>query len=148
MDLKKTAYLCSGKYASRSVLASREWAGGAAQRGECIISGFQSELERNVLEILLRTKAPIIMVLARCIYPNCPNAFKEAVEEGRMLICSQFEDDNSAVTFERAYKRNKLVIEYADKIVIGHVSKGGMIDSLLKRTDKPYTILDKITANL
>lgn len=143
MDLPKIAFLCSDKYSSKSVLASYDWANEAARGGKCIISGFQSRLERDVLDILLRSKAKVVMVLARCIYQKCPRAYAEAVKDGRLFICSPFDDEIPIVTRERALQRNKFVIDSADEIAIGHITPGGMIESLLKSSSKPYIVLDR-----
>ena len=143
MDLPKIAFLCSDKYSSKSVLASYDWANEAARGGKCIISGFQSRLERDVLDILLRSKAKVVMVLARCIYQKCPRAYTEAVKDGRLLICSPFDDEIPIVTRERALQRNQLVIDSAEEIIIGHVTEGGMIASLLQEAAKPVNVLDK-----
>lgn len=139
----KTAFLCSDNYSSKSVLASYDWASKMKKQNRCVISGFQSRLERDVLDLLLQGTSPIVMVLARSIFVKCPSKYRAAVERGQMLIVSPFEDDIPIVTRERARIRNLKVIEFADEIVVGHISNGGMIENILSTANKPIFVIDK-----
>jgi hypothetical protein len=48
------------------VLKCYDWAAG--QHDGCVVSGFSSKLEQDVLHFLLKVKCPIILVLARRMY--------------------------------------------------------------------------------
>ena len=139
-----TAFFCSDKYSSKSVLACYDWATEMKKAGRIVISGFQSRLEKDVLEILIKGSQPVVMALARGIYKSCPIQYADAVREGRMLILSQFEDELTVVTKEQAYARNIKVIELATDVVIGHINEGGMLEAIAKTIEKPLTILDKV----
>jgi len=68
---------------------------------------------------------------------------KELVESGQLLIISQFDESITERTREQATIRNKFVIDNADEIVIAHIVKGGMLESLNIRNDIPVRVLDR-----
>ena len=65
-----------------------DWATKMRSQGKCVISGFNSKLEKDVLYFLLKGEQPIIMVLARRMYKNLPAELKKALEQNRLLIVS------------------------------------------------------------
>ena len=68
LKLKKTAFLASSTISSETVLRCYDWATEMRNRGECVVSGFSSKLEQDVLHFLLKGSQPIIIVLAgECI---------------------------------------------------------------------------------
>ncbi len=70
LKLSKTAFLCSRKVPSNAVLKCYDWAIEQREAGECIISGFHSQLEKGILHYLLKGKQPIIIALARGLKQN------------------------------------------------------------------------------
>lgn len=56
---------------------------------------------------------------------------KAAVDAGRLLIVTSFENSVKRVTAETAEKRNRFMLELADEIVIGYAGKGGMLERLV-----------------
>lgn len=66
LKLPKTAFLCSRKVPDSVVLKCYDLAIEQREKGNCVISGFQSQLEKDVLHYLLKGHQPIILVLARC----------------------------------------------------------------------------------
>lgn len=140
LKMKKLAFLSSRKCESEDIKKVNEWAINFTQEDVCIISGFQSRLEKEVLNILLkRSDTKIVLVLATRIYQWCPVKFKKAIDEGRMLIISPFKIDSTIPTLHNATKRNKYVINNADEVLVGTLSKDGMLDKLTKETQ--YTII-------
>lgn len=81
-----------------------------------VVSGFHSHLERNVLDILLRGKCPIIVVLARGMYRKLPKQYEEAMNQNRLLIISYEKETITRVSEESAHKRNGRVREFADEM--------------------------------
>lgn len=68
LKLQKTAFLASSNIASETVLQVYDWATDMRNRGECVVSGFNSKLEQDVLHFLLKGSQPVIIVLARRMY--------------------------------------------------------------------------------
>ena len=72
LKLQKTAFLASSNIATETVLQVYDWATDMRSSGECVISGFNSKLEQDVLHFLLKGSQPIILVLARRMYKIIP----------------------------------------------------------------------------
>ena len=114
LTLKKTAFLASNTISSETVLSVYDWATEMRNRGECVVSGFSSKLEQDVLHFLLKGSQPIILVLARRMYRDIPDELKEPLGQNRLLIISV----SNAVRQSKvtAIARNRYVCEMADKI--------------------------------
>ena len=112
LNLPKTAFLASSTIPPDMVLKCYDWA--TAKHEGCVVSGFSSKLEQDVLHFLLKTRCPVILVLARCMYKVIPEYLKEAIDEGRLLIISV----SNAVRQSKAtaHARNKYICEMADSI--------------------------------
>ena len=143
LKLKKTAFLASSTISSETVLRCYDWATEMRNRGECVVSGFSSKLEQDVLHFLLKGNQPIIVVLARRMYRNIPDGLKEPLAQNRLLIISV----NNAVRQSKvtAMARNKYVCEMADSICFVGVTeqsslyayKNEYLNKLSKSTQNP-----------
>lgn len=133
LKLKKTAFLSSRQYEAEDLKKVKEWANGIIQNNVCVISGFQSRLEREALNVLLeKQNVKIIMVLSRKIFKECPAKYKKAVNDGRLLIISPFKTNSLKPTLQTSTKRNKYIIDNSDEIMVGTISEGGMLDQLTR----------------
>ena len=137
LKLKKTAFLASSTIPPDMVLKCYDWA--TAKHEGCIVSGFSSKLEQDVLHFLLKAKCPVILVLARCMYKVIPAELKEAMEEGRLLILSVSNANRqSKVT---AHARNKYICEIADQILfVGVTEKSSLAELASAYKDKTATL--------
>jgi hypothetical protein len=63
--LDKTAFLCSRRVPASVILRFYDWATAQRDAGRCVISGFHSQIEKDVFHFLLKGKQPIILALAR-----------------------------------------------------------------------------------
>lgn len=125
---QKTAFLESGTIAPDEVLRCYDWATG--EHEGCVVSGFSSRLEQDVLHFLLRAKVPVIMVLARRMYQRIPEELKAPLEQGRLLIVST----TTAVRQSRAtaLARNRYICELADRIMMVGVTESSSLYGLQK----------------
>lgn len=64
IELPKTAFLCSRHVSASIILKCYDWAIDQRNGNGCIISGFHSQIEKDVLHYLLKGKQPIIIALA------------------------------------------------------------------------------------
>ena len=112
----KTAFLASNTISSETVLHCYDWATEMCRQGRCVVSGFSSKLEKDVLHFLLKGNQPIIMVLARQMYKAVPTDLKEALEQNRLLIIST--SNAARQSRATALARNKYVCEMAEEIVL------------------------------
>ena len=132
----KTAFLASSTIPPDMVLKCYDWATGKHEG--CVVSGFSSKLEQDVLHFLLKAKCPIILVLARCMYKVIPEELKEAIEEGRLLMISV----SNAVRQSKvtAYARNKYICEIVDQILFVGVSEKSSLYCLQEEFKEKVTI--------
>ena len=137
LNLPKTAFLCSRKVPASVVLKCYDWAIEQREKGVCVISGFHSQIEKDVLHYLLKGKQPFLLALARGMKEKIEPELEKPLQEGRLLIVSPFEKKIKRVSEQTAVVRNKLMIDLADQITIGYASPGGQLEKLLKGIEKP-----------
>ena len=120
------------------VLCSRVWATCMSPRqipeAEVYLGGFHSPPEQKILEELLKRRARIIYCPAWGLDGAMRPDVLSALEDNRMLFLEMCTGDTHVApgTLAAAEQRNRFVIQNADKLWIPHVTKGGMLDRLLK----------------
>jgi len=139
LNLHKTAFLCSRQVPASVVLKCYDWAIEQREKGNCVISGFHSQIEKDVLHYLLKGNQPIILALARGLKEKLEPEFKKTIDQGRLLIITPFDRNVKRVTEQTAYVRNQLMIDVADDITIGYASAGGQLEKLIM--DRIFTKL-------
>ena len=126
LKLKKTAFLASSTIPPEMVLKCYDWAAGKHEG--CVVSGFSSKLEQDVLHFLLRAKCPVIMVLARQMYKEIPEELKEPLEQGNLLIIST--STASRQSKSTALVRNRYICDMADNILMVGVTETSSLSQL------------------
>lgn len=116
LKLPKTAFLASNTISSETVLRCYDWATEMRRQGRCVVSGFSSKLERDVLHFLLKGNQPIIIALARQMYKALPMNLKAALEQNRLLIIST--SNAARQSRATASARNRYVCEMAEQVVL------------------------------
>ena len=113
LKLQKTAFLASSTIPPEMVLRCYDWAAG--MHDGCVVSGFSSKLEKDVLHFLLKSKCPIILVLARKMYKVIPDELKDLLKQGKLLIISI----SKAVRQSKAtaQSRNRYICELSDSLL-------------------------------
>ncbi len=121
LNLPKTAFLASNTISSETVLRCYDWATKMSHQGQCVVSGFSSKLEKDVLHFLLKGKSPIIIVLARRMYVKLPEEWRDRINDGRMLVVAT----SPAVRQSRqtAAIRNHYIADICEKIYLACVSE-------------------------
>jgi len=137
LKLPKTAFICSRKVSASAVLKCYDWAIAQREAGNCVISGFHSQLEKDVFHYLLKGKQPIIITLARGLKEKLEPELQKPLDKGRLLIITPFEKTIKRITEQTAATRNKMMIDLADGITVGFASAGGQLEELLKGIEKP-----------
>jgi predicted Rossmann fold nucleotide-binding protein DprA/Smf involved in DNA uptake len=136
LNLPKTAFLASSTIPSDMVLKCYDWATQMAKEGKCVVSGFSSHLEKEVLYFLAKGKQPIILVLAREMYKQIPSELQPLLDANRLLIISVSKATRQSKA--TAYARNKYICEIADNILfVGVTEKSSLY--LLKEMYKSKT---------
>lgn len=132
LELPKTAFLSSRRVAPAAVMRCYDWASEMRKSGRCVVGGFQSALERDVLKLLLPAGGPpIIMVLARGMWRLVPTEYREAINSGRMLVVSPVSQKINRVSKASAEKRNAWILDNCDEAVIASLDPGGSLARLV-----------------
>jgi len=91
-------------------------------------------MERECLALLLRGRQPIIICPARSIEGmRLPKPWRQAMDEGRLLVLSSFPAGQNRATAERAHSRNLLVAALADEVFVSHASPGGKMEQFCRQ---------------
>lgn len=130
LKLHKTAFLCSRQISAQSVLKCYDWATKQRDEGCCVISGFHSQIEKDVLHFLLKGKQPIILVLGRSLYKQIPEELIKPLKDDRLLIISVVSQTIKRQSVNTALIRNKYIIENANVVVFGSLDEGGNLYQL------------------
>lgn len=128
--LPKVAFLASRKITPENVLAAHAWATRVREESRAVISGFQSELERDVLKFLLRGTCPIIVVRGNRCPKTMPTNLRAAAADNRILVVSLPTSTNRRVGETAALRRNRFVVDQADEIVFGALDPQGHLAEL------------------
>lgn len=132
LKLEKTGFLCSRKCPADVVLKSYNWAKEQRVKGNCIVCGNHSQIEKDVFEILLKGSQPLILVLARRMKTRWELSIQKALKDNRLLIISPFTEKETRVTQELAEKRNRFIIDLCEKNYIPYTQLNGILEKLLK----------------
>lgn len=147
------AFFCSSKAPASILLAAHDLAQQWRRSDVTVIGGFHSPVEQEVLTVLLRGPAPLIICPARSLHTmRLKPAWREAMEAGRLLLMSAFPDHVRRATRETAATRNRFVAALADAVVIGHAEAGSRTEALAEEAlgqRKPvFTIAHQANNNL
>lgn len=125
LKLPKTAFLASNTIPTDMVLKCYDWATQMAKEEQCVVSGFSSHLEKEVLHFLMKGRCPIILVLAREMYKQIPQELQTLLDDNRLLIIST----NNAVRQSRvtAFARNRHICEMANSILFVGVTESSSL---------------------
>ena len=134
LKLPKTAFLASNTIPTDMVLKCYDWATQIAKEEQCIISGFSSHLEKEVLHFLMKGRCPIILVLAREMYKQIPSDLQTLLDANRLLIISVSKSVRQSKA--TAYARNKYICEMADKILFVGVTEKSSLYPLRETYEK------------
>jgi len=126
LNLPKTAFLASSTIPLDMVLRCYDWA--TSKHEGCVVSGFSSKLEKDVLHFLIKGKQPVIVVLARQMYKQIPQELQPLLEENRLLMISV----SNSVRQSRAtaLARNRYICELSDHIFMVGVTESSSLYDL------------------
>ena len=130
---EKVGFLASRRVPPEAVMRSLGWAMRMRDGGVCVMSGFQSLLEKEVLNILLKGTSPLILVLARRMWDarHIPALFRKPLAEGRLLVVSPVSQSIRRVDARSAALRNRYILDRADSLFLGALDPDGSLKDLL-----------------
>ena len=120
LQTKPVALFCSVKCPGNLILQTYDLAQKWRDQGVTVISGFHSPMERECLNILLRSPHAVILCPARNLPRRIEPEFKRPLDEGRLLMLSAFPDSIKRATVETAHQRNRVVAALAERIFVAY----------------------------
>ena len=120
LQTKPLALFCSRKCPGNLILQTYDLAQKWRDQGVTVIGGFHSPMERECLNILLRSPHAVVICPAHRLPHRIEPEFKRPLAEGRLLLLSAFPDSIKRATVETAHQRNRFVAALADRIFIAH----------------------------
>lgn len=137
LTLCKVGFLASRKIVPSSVIPTINWANQVSHDPHsAIVSGFQSTLEREVLDIALSGTCGIIYVLNRSLYRQIPPNLRHAYNANRILFISLTTENTIRPSAANASVRNRYIADIADSLVFASVHETSSLH-ILTRTNKP-----------
>jgi len=135
----KIAFFCSQKCPAEVILKSFDWAIEQRNKGNCIITGAHSPIEKDVFHFLLKGKQPLILVLGRKMWKGLDPLLQSAIDTNRLLIIDQMGEGHERISKSSSLKRNEIILKIADEIVVAHATEGGKLDRMLKTQNNKCT---------
>lgn len=133
LRLPLTALFCSRKCPGDAILKAYDLARELRENETPVISGFHAPVEKDMLEILLKGKGPIVICPARGLEGmRITGALKQPIDQGRVLILSCFQPEIARITQTMAKQRNQLVLSLAFQVNIIYASLGGEVEKLFQ----------------
>lgn len=125
----KLAFFCSQKCPPDFILKiydkTKEW----RENNVCVISGFHTPVEKDVLQYLLKGEQPVIICPARSLDDYKLDAhIKREVDKGRVLIISKLQ--NKRISQKCSHLRNIFIAELADEIFAAYAEPGGTVQKI------------------
>lgn len=141
LTLRKVGFLASRMVNPMSVIPSINWANKASSDPNiAIVSGFQSTLEREVLDIVLSGTCGIIYVLNRSLYRQIPLNLRPAFDSNRILFISLTSEKTTRPSAINAAIRNHYITDIADALTFVSVNETSSLHHLTQ-IDKPILLL-------
>ena len=142
----RLAFFCSVKCPGEPIVQAYDLARSLRDAGVTVIGGFQSPIERDCLELLLRGSQPVIICPARSLHRmRLTSAWKTAFEQKRLLLLSPFGERFRRPTVELSEQRNEFVASIADRVLFAYAEPGGKTEALAGKvisSGKPVFTLD------
>lgn len=131
LDSAPIAFFCSRSCPGDIILKAQDWANARGAVSAPVIGGFHTPVERDVLRILLRGGAPVVIVLARTMQGyRAPPPIKAAVAAGVAWIVSPFPRIQTRTTAVTAEARNRHILTLCERVLIAHAAPGGKTETL------------------
>lgn len=146
LDKRLLGFFCSVRCPGDVILKTYDFARALRETDVTIVGGFQSPMEKECLDPLLRGSASVIVCPARGLGTmRIPKGWKKPLADGRLLLLSFFDDKLRRPTAAIAAERNAYVAALASRLLIAHAEKGGKTEKLCKDAltrGKPVFALD------
>ena len=148
LDRRLIGFFCSVRCPGDVILRTYDLARALRSMDVTLIGGFQSPMEKDFLDLVLRGPSSVVVCPARGLGTmRIPKVWKNPLAEGRLLLLSFFDDNVRRPTADIAAKRNAYVAALAHRLLIAHAEKGSKTEKLCKDAlahGKPVFTLDSL----
>lgn len=153
LETKPIGLFCSSRCSGTLVLHAYDLARGLRRCHIPVIGGFHSPVEKECLELLLRGSQPTILCLARSLQRmRVPTTWQAAVDDGRLLLLSDFPETVRRVTTATTARRNELVAKFATALLVIHAAPGsrtfGLCDQIIPTGKQVFALESPYNAAL
>lgn len=135
LDGPLLALFCSRRCPGNVILRAYDLAVALRDSVVPVIGGFHTPVEKELLRVLLRGSAPVVIVEARGRRTRRTKEVKEReshIAAGRLLVLWPFPDDQTRVTQPLAAERNRIVAGLASRTLFLHAAPGGATERLAR----------------
>ena len=133
LDGRLLGFFCSVRAPGDALLKTYDLARALRVAPVTLVGGFQSPMEKEFLDLLLRGSARVVVCPARGLgVMRIPKAWKAPLAAGRLLILSFFDDALRRPTAAVAAERNARVAALADLLLVAHAEPGGKTERLCR----------------
>lgn len=143
LERSKTAFLSSRKAPDELNEIVKEWVEGLKPETDCVMCGNLTTIEQFVLHELLAAGIPVILVLAEAMPQTFYGETAEALNAGKLLVITHCDSSVHSVCARSAFDRNMLMLQLADKIVVGQSTAGGNLERALTGFDNITYLLKR-----
>jgi hypothetical protein len=127
------ALFCSIRCPGKLILETYDLARALRDAGVPVLSGFHTPMEKECLDLLLRGNQPVIACPARGIEDmRLPSTLKTAIDSGRLLLLSPFNQKDRRPTARLAEERNRFVAALATEVFVAYAAEGGKTEQLCR----------------
>lgn len=146
LEEKLLGFFCSRRCPGGIILKIYDLARGLRSTDVTLIGGFQSTMEKEFLDLVLRGSASVVICPARGLGTmRIPKSWMGPLSDGRLLLLSFFDDNIRRPTTSASATRNDYVVTLAKCVLIAHAEKDGKIEKLCKEhltQSKPEFLLE------
>ena len=146
LDKTLIGFFCSVRCPGDVILKTYDLARALRNTDVTLIGGFQSPMEKDFLDLVLRGPSSVVVCPARGLgNMRIPKGWKNPLAEGRLLLLSFFDDNIRRPTADIAAKRNAHVAALAERLLVAHAEQSGKTEKLCKEAlaqGKPVFALD------
>ena len=122
---KLLGFFCSVRCPGDVILKTYDLARALRIAEVTLIGGFQSPMEKEFLDLVLRGPSAVVVCPARGMGAmRIPKGWEKPLAAGRLLLLSFFDDAIRRPTAAIAAKRNAYVAALAERLLIAHAERG------------------------
>ena len=126
-------FFCSVRAPGDVLVKTYDLARALRGRSVTVIGGFQSPMEKEFLDLLLRGAAGAVVCPARGLgVMRLPRAWRGPLGDDRLLVLSFFDEAVRRPTAAIAARRNACVAALADRLLVAHAAPGGRTERLCR----------------